>query len=138
VGGIAARRFAQGKGLSRVERCVVLGAGPTRLAAFFPRALASDLVPGSEVAGALAAPPPEGTRITSVRGADEAVVLPPGADAVPRPGVDFLLESHGHFALLASEKAWRAVKAAVRRGGEEEREESTQEAALRAMAELSR
>src|SRR5439155_25608747 len=39
VGGIAARRFAEGAGKDLVERCVMLGSGPTKLAALLPRRL---------------------------------------------------------------------------------------------------
>ena len=146
--GVIARWWIQKKGGDRlVERLVTLGSSHrgTKVAAFLPHALALEYFPGARVIRELAATPlPEGVRFNAINAEAEYLILPPGGDELPAPGVNVRVEGTGHTGLLFSMPVFSAVKAALRRpadveAGEEDHgfeDESADEAAARVVARM--
>ena len=147
-GGVVARWWIQKQGGdAMVERFVSLGSAfkGTKMAAFGIGPSVIQQFPGSDVVKELAATPlPESVQWWAVNAAEDCMMLPPGCDELPAPGRNHRIEGLGHTGLLLSFDAWKAVIVALRRNEMEGRElgtgddETTEEAALRTLAQMSR
>ena len=146
--GVAARWWIQKKGGDRlVERLVTLGSPHrgTKAAAFLAHDVARDFFPGSRVVRELAAAPmsPD-VRFIAINASAEYLILPPGGDELPPPGVNVRVDGCGHCGLLFSMPVFSAVKAALRRPADAEagedahgfEDESADEAAARVVARM--
>jgi len=146
--GLVARWWIQKRGGDRlVERLVTLGSphGGTKIAAFLPHDVALDFFPGGRVVRELAAAPlPESVRFVAVNAEAEYMILPPGNDELPKPGLNLRVEGCGHLGVLFSMPAFTAIKNALRRPADldetvEEHgyeDESAEEAAARVVARM--
>lgn len=147
-GGVVTRWWIQkGGGREQVERFVSLGSGfkGTKMAAFGIGPSILQQFPGSDCLRALADEPlPAEVQWHAVNAAEDCMILPPGNDELPAPGKNVRIQGIGHTALLLSSDVWRAIHAALRREEAEgieadvEDDETTEEAALRTLAEMSR
>lgn len=150
-GGLLARWWILTKGgAPHVERCITLGTPHhgTKLASFGVGRAIPDVFPGSRLQRELlAAKDVPDVRFITLNAEYEVFVQPPRHDELPAPAVNVRVPGATHLGLTLSATIWRGIHAALRRHAAEELEadhspgfedESTEEAALRALARFSR
>lgn len=111
MGGMLARKYVQGRGAARVDRCVLLGTpnGGSMLAPLAFSPLARLLVPGSPFLRELAeAPQPAGVRFSALYSRHDNLVVP--YESARLEGVrNVELSGMGHCALLYHPQALKAL-----------------------------